>query len=93
LDNIDQDHQADVEDPQAYATESFPTADQGSMLISTCLPHLGACATATKVTRVGRKKFSEPSWTTHSSLSLLLVILYFDNGLPDIEFELIDVRT
>jgi len=33
------------------------------------------------------EKIFEPSRTIHSSLSLLLVILYFDNGLPDIEFE------
>lgn len=33
MNNVDQGHQADVEDPQESATESFPTADHGTMLI------------------------------------------------------------
>ena len=93
MDNIDPDHQADVEGPQAYAIEPFlPPADQGSILITTCLPYLEACGAATKVTRVGRNKLSEPLRTNHSSLSLLLVILYFDNSFPEIKVELMDVR-
>ena len=56
-DNVDRDYQADVEDPQAYDIESFlPAADQGSILITTRLPHLGELGTATKVRRVGSEQ-------------------------------------
>lgn len=57
LDNVDRDYDAEVKDPQAYDIESFlPAADQGSILITTRLPHLGAFGTATKVTRVGSEQ-------------------------------------
>ena len=57
LDNVDRDYHTDVEDPQAYDIESFfPAADQGSILITTRLPHLGALGTATKVRRVGSEQ-------------------------------------
>ena len=56
-DNVDRDYQADVEDPQAYDIKSFlPAADQGSILITTRLPYLGAFGTATKVGRVGSEQ-------------------------------------
>ena len=56
-DNVDRDYQTDREDPQAYNIESFlPVADQGSILITTRLPHLGALGTATKVRRVGSEQ-------------------------------------
>ena len=57
LDNVDRDYYAEVEDPQAYNIESFlPAADQGSILITTRLPHLGVLGTATKVKRVGSEQ-------------------------------------
>ena len=57
LDNVDRDYHAEVEDPQAYNIESFlPAADQGSILITTRLPYLGALGTATKVRRVGSEQ-------------------------------------
>ena len=57
FDNVDRDYHTDVEDPQAYDIESFlPAADQGSILITTRLPHLGALGTATKVGRVGSEQ-------------------------------------
>ena len=50
FDNVDRDHQAEMEDQQAYDIESFfPASDHGSVLITTRLPRLGGHGSATKV--------------------------------------------
>ena len=53
FDNVDRDYHAEVEDAQAYDVESFfPAADQGSILITTRLSHLGLLGKSTQVSRV-----------------------------------------
>ena len=53
FDNVDRDYRAEVEDSQAYDIKSFfPGPDQGSILITTRLPHLGLLGRTTHVPRV-----------------------------------------
>ena len=50
IDNVDRECQSDDKDPQAYDVSSFfPTADHGSLLITTRLPSLGELGLSTRV--------------------------------------------
>ena len=57
FDNVDRDYQAETGDQQAYDIESFlPSADHGSVLITTRLPHFGEHGSTTKVTSVDQEQ-------------------------------------
>ena len=53
FDSVNRDYHAEAEDLRAYEIEAFfPSADDGSILITTRLPHLGGYGGATKVAGV-----------------------------------------